>query len=116
MSERNDDLVAISATLNELARAIHEKKLVTTDIREFRALNEALIDINHRITTVGGQIFARRSKQIADAAEAVQERKAQVDQAIKDIERIQHFLDTVHAFLGLVDNVVGLSRKLALAV
>lgn len=115
MSDKNPDLIAVSATLNDLARQIHDKKLETTDPKAYHALNDELIEINHRITTVGGQIFTKRSDSIADAAKGVKDSKAKVEKAIDEIEKVEKFLGTAQAFLGLVDNVVALSRKLALA-
>jgi hypothetical protein len=114
MSAMNPDLVTASGALNDLARTIHDEKSVTNDPNAYRALNDALIEINHRIAIIGGLIFAERSDDIAAAAEQVQSGTEELQQAIARIDRLNNFLQTITQFLGLVDNLIGVARQVAL--
>lgn len=115
MSERNPDLVAVSATLLTLAAAIHAQKDETNDIDTYRSLNSELIEINHRITMIGGLIFRARTQAIMTAAARVEDGKVKVMTAIAEIEKVNTLIKTISSFLGLVDNVIDLAKKARLS-
>src|SRR5690349_7137156 len=116
MSAMNQDLVAVSTSLNELARKIHDEKLVCTDEHAYAALNNLLVEISHRIAMVGGLIFAERSNKIAAAAREVEDSKDQLGDAIDQAEKLKNLLRTATAFLGTVDNVIGVAREVMAGV
>ena len=111
MSEKNADLVELSRTLNDVANQLNLKKAATRDPAVFMALNNELIEVNHRIAMVGGLIFAARSKDITTAAKRVEESRTELAEAIERIDEINKLLETVSAFLGLVDTVIDLAKR-----
>jgi hypothetical protein len=110
MSRKNPDLLAVSMALNELATRIHERKEKTEDPAQYSALNKELIEINHRITMVGGLIFRARSEDIAEAAQAVSESKDEIARGIEEIESMNQLIQNIAGFLGLVDKVIDLAK------
>lgn len=116
MSDMNQDLVAVSTSLNEVASQIHAEKSACTDPAAYMALNNLLVDINHRIAVVGGLIFASRSDTIAEAAKQVTDSKGELSAAIAQVEQMKTLLQTATAFLGTVDNVIGVAREVAAGV
>jgi cob(I)alamin adenosyltransferase len=111
MSDKNPDLVELSKTLNELASELHQKKAATNDTAQYVALNNELFEVNHRITMVGGLIFAARADEIIEAAKRVEDSKSELAEAIEEIEKINQFITAISRFLGLVDSVIDLAKR-----
>lgn len=110
MRQQNPDLLAVSATLNAIATSIHSRKDETEDPDLYKALNTELVEINHRITMIGGLIFRQRTKAITAAAERVGESREAVAAAIESIDKLNAFIKTVSGFLGLIDKVIDLAK------
>ena len=108
---KNPDLVQLSQTLNDIARQLHDKKAATNDPSLYIALNNELIEVNHRITGFGGQIFAQRTDEITLAVSRVEESKDELARAIEEIDRFNDFIEAVTGFLGLVDTVIDLAKR-----
>ena len=108
---KNPDLVQLSQTLNDIAGQLHDKKAATNDPTLYVALNNELIEVNHRITVLGGLIFAQRADEITLAVSRVEESKEELAQAIEEIDRSNDFIETVAGFLGLVDKVIDLAKR-----
>jgi hypothetical protein len=113
VSEKNPDLLAVSQTLNDVANRIHVRKSQTDDPNCYSALNKELIEVNHRITMIGGLIFRERAAAIVTAAKRVQDSKEELVEAIKKIENLNNFIRTVSSFLGLVDKVIDIAKRIA---
>jgi hypothetical protein len=111
MTGQNSELIELSRGLNDIATQIHQKKAATNDPAVYAALNNELIEVNHRITMVGGLIFAARSNAITTAVRRVEDSKAELASAIEQIDRMNKFIRTISAFLGLVDEVIDLAKK-----
>lgn len=110
MSEKNPDLEALQETLEAVQDQIRAKKGVTQDAETYKALNRELIELNHRITLIGGLIFRQQSNAIANAAKKVEASKADLIKEIKKIEKLTSFLKAISGFLGLVDKVIDLAK------
>lgn len=107
---QNPDLLRISQSLNDVANQIHSAAMQTDDPGAYLALNNELIEVNHRITMVGAVIFAQRSQAVAGAAQQVEASKGEIEQAIQDIADISQFLQAASSFLGLVDTAIDLAK------
>lgn len=108
---KNPELVQLSEMLNDIAVQIHRKKAQTDDPEQFVALNNELIEVNHRITVLGGLIFAQRTDEITAAVTRVEQSKEALAEAIGQIDRINRFIETASAFLGLVDTSIDLAKR-----
>ena len=111
MSAKNDELLELSRTLNDVAAELHRKKADTDNTDEFVALNNELFEVNHRIAMVGGLIFTARAQDIADAVKKVEESREELARAIEQVEKVNQFITTISSFLGLVDDVIDLAKK-----
>jgi len=108
---KNPDLLQLSQMLNEIAMELHQKKAETDDPALHTALNNELIEVNHRITVLGGLIFAQRTDEISAAVRRVEASKEELARAIEEINQINQIIDTAAAFLGLVDTCIDLAKR-----
>ncbi|MFL6857394.1 MAG: hypothetical protein ACJ8EB_05740 [Allosphingosinicella sp.] len=114
MSDENPDLLATAAALADARRQIEQAKEATDDVATFQALNDQLIALQQRVAKVDGLIFARRSQAIADAAEGVTAAQGELAAALQRIENLTRTIQTVTAFLGLVDKVIATAASVGI--
>jgi methylphosphotriester-DNA--protein-cysteine methyltransferase len=112
MSEKNPDLIAVSQQINDAMAAIEARKATASTPADFQALNGSLAQLNQRLQSVNGLIFAERSDTIAQAAAEVEEAEAELADAIRSAEQVNRVIASVTGFLGLVDRVIGAASGL----
>lgn len=110
MSKKNTSLAQVQETLAELADSLNAAKWQTDDPEKIRAINNELIEVNHRITMTGALLFHQQTAEIIAAAEQVENAKADVEAEIEKIDKLNDFIAAVSGFLGLVDRVVDLAK------
>lgn len=93
-------------TVFELSRA--RQKALTAEA--MYAISNEIYEVNHRATMVGQLVFSQHTRDIGEAIGKVKESKAKLDEAIAQIDRLNNFLKTIGAFLGLVDKVIDLVK------
>jgi hypothetical protein len=110
MNENTD----LAATRAELIKVMADLRAAIAACVSVDAVNALLIEIdevNHRITLLGQLIFHAQTDEIAAAARDVAAGTAQVRQAIAQIDQLNRFITTISHFLGLVDQVIDLAKR-----
>lgn len=110
-SQQNPDLLAVSQQINDAMAALQARKNATEDPNEFRAFNASLRELNQRLQSVNGLIFAERSQAISEAAEQVEGAQQELAEAIRDVEQLNTVLQSINGFIGLVDRVIAVAAK-----
>lgn len=111
MPERNPDLVAVQVALTTVFERLSAALAAEPDFARKLAINRELAEVNHRITMLGGLIFAARSARLAPLAAAVDAAGPEIDAAIARIERIADFIGAVSKFLGVVDALIDAAKS-----
>jgi hypothetical protein len=114
MSGENPDLMATATALAAARREIEQAKEATEDVATFTALNDKLMALQQRVAKVDSLLFAQRSQAISEAAEGVKEAQGQLAAALQSIQNLTHTIQTITAFLGLVDKVIGAASAVGL--
>jgi hypothetical protein len=110
MSDSNPDLVQLQKTLADTAAGLRAAKAGTDDPEAIKAINNELIEVNHRITMVGGLLFHQQTAAITAAANKVQAARTDVDAEISKLGKIKDFIKAMSGFLGLVDKAIDLAK------
>ena len=114
MSEKNSDLEKVADALGDLVDGLRAAREKESDPEKIKAINNELIEANHRITIVGAVIFHQRTAAITAAASKVESANGDVQREIAKLDNINKFLKTVSGFLGLIDKVVDLAKLAAI--
>jgi hypothetical protein len=108
MTAPNSDLAAMHRALGDLVEQLSAQQEAATEPDQIKALANLIRETNFRIIDVQRALFAAQTAQISAAIEEVMRGKAEVEQAIARIERLNQAIATVTQFLGLVDKVLKL--------
>lgn len=114
MSEKNADLVKVADALGDLTDGLRDAREKESDPDKIKAINNELIEANHRITMVGALLFHQRTAAITAAADKVASGTAAVEKAITDLENINKFIKAVSGFLALVDKAIDVAKLAAI--
>ena len=71
---------------------------------------DELSEVNARVSMVGRQLFTQQTAQIKTRAEAVLAGIASTKAAIKQLDDVKSFIQTVSGFLGLVDKLLATAK------
>jgi hypothetical protein len=110
MSDKNPDLVALHQSLGDIVDALVVKQEVATDPQTIVAIDREIGEVVFRITNVQRALFKQQTAKISAAVAKVGDARADLDAAIAEIEKLNKFLRTISAFLGLVDKVIDLIK------
>jgi hypothetical protein len=108
MTAPNSDLAAMHRALGEIVEQLAAQQEAATEPDQIAALGGMIRETNFRIGDVQRALFAAQTAAIGDAVDEVLRGKADVEQAIARIERLNQAIATVTQFLGLVDRVLRL--------
>lgn len=114
MSEKNPDLERVASALGDLVDGLRAARDKESDPDRIKAINNELIEANHRITMVGAVLFHQRAAAITAAAGKVESATGDVNREIAKLDDVNKFIKTVSGFLALVDKVVDLAKLAAL--
>ncbi|HEX8626448.1 MAG TPA: hypothetical protein VF782_15405 [Allosphingosinicella sp.] len=112
MSGQNQDLLALSRSLNATAEALQARKRASEDAAERTQINAQLRAINQRIQAVNGLLFVQRSEAISVAVARVEEAQEDLGRAIAEAERINQVINSVTGVLQLVDRAIAVATPL----
>lgn len=112
MTDRNSDLQRLQGDLSVALGQLRSALDAATTAPQIQAIAREIVEVDHRITIVGGLIFHEKSEKIAAAVKKVADAKTELNKAIKNNENITTFITTVTAFLGLVDKAIDTAKLL----
>ena len=112
MADRNDDLERLHTSLIELIDQLADRQQQATSVDVVVALSREISEVNHRVVMVGQLVFHAATDKIVAAVKGVDDGRAAVDQAIREIDKLNRFLKVISGFLGLVDKVVDIAKLL----
>lgn len=110
MSNVNSDLAALQLSLIDTNRELAESVHRTDSMAAKQAALIEMIEVGHRITLVGQQLFSQQTGKIAASMEKVVAGQKALEGAIAEIEKVNKFIETVTRFLGLVDDVIEVAK------
>ena len=110
MSGKNSDLEKVADALGDLVDSLRAAREKENDPEKVKAINNELIEANHRITMVGAVLFHERTAAISAAAGKVESAKADVEAEIAKLDKLNKFIESVSGFLGLIDKVIDLAK------
>lgn len=109
----NDSLRELQIILTGRVGLLSKQLDNVTKPDEATAILNEMREFNHRVTLVGSLLFRKETEALTDLVEAVRQKRAKVDKAIKDIENLRNMLQVVSDFLALVDEAIDLAKTLA---
>lgn len=110
---RNDELDAMHRGLVALVVKLELAVDEAATAAQVKALGEQIVAANVRVTAIGRELFARRTKEISTAAAAVSARIPKVEDALADLARLDAFVANMTGMLKLVDHAVETARMAA---
>ena len=110
MSEKNPDLVGLHRMLGNIVDDLVQKQETATDPAIIKAIAVEIRETLFRVTGVQQALFKQQTERITVAVAKVGEAKAELDQAIAEIDKLNRFIKTISGFLGLVDKVVDAAK------
>lgn len=108
----NKTLADLQDRLVRLHKQLREQLKSTDDAAQRQALVTEMIEVTHRVQIVGGLLFAQESEELEAKVADVAKATRKVKDAIAEIKKLKDFLDTITAFLGLVDEALDLAKVL----
>lgn len=97
----------LRARIDELRKA-EEKAALSGDLDAFRSIGNQILEVEHRIRMLGRVEFAQASAALQAKLDPVNAARAELRQAIAEIDKLKAFVKSVSKFLGLVDKLIDL--------
>jgi hypothetical protein len=107
---KNPDLVAVQKMLSADLDKLVEAQEAATDPATVKALGIEIRELAFRSTNVQQLLFRQQTQKITDAVVKIRKADADLKKAIAAIDKLNNFIKTITAFLGLVDKVVDLAK------
>jgi hypothetical protein len=108
----NEALETLQDKLKRLHGKLTDQLRETEDREQRRALQMEMVEVTFRLQLVGSLLFAADAEELDDKVKEISAATRRVNAAIAQIAQLKDFLDTVSAFLGLVDEAIDLAKKL----
>ncbi len=89
-------------------RTAEEKAAAAGNLEAFRAIGNQILEVEHRIRMLGRVEFADATAALKAKLEPINAARAELKQAIAEIDRLKDFVKAVSKFLGLVDKLIDL--------
>jgi len=102
----NPKTLKLQKQLKKTHDAIFNRIGKTTDLDEFDALHQELQEVNFRLMTATRLLFKETTASIDNRVDKVLEAGADVDQAIKEVEKTRDVIKAIGKFLTNVDKVL----------
>jgi flagellar motor protein MotB len=109
-TQMNDTMASLQDRLVRLHRRLRDQLQKTDGTAQRRALQVEMVEVTHRVQIVGSVLFARQSKGLHESVGAVAKATKELNAAITNIKKLTEFLNTLTAFLGLVDKAIDLAK------
>lgn len=106
----NPDLKVVHSELVALAIDLDAAIANARTSSEVNVILDELSEVNARVSMVGRQLFTQQTAKIKTRAEAVLDGIASTKAAIKQLNDIKSFIQTVTGFLGLVDKLLATAK------
>jgi hypothetical protein len=115
MATQNQNILNVYNALCDQQDALSAKIQTTTDPKLAATISTQIQEIAHRIILVQNLLFAADDAQITTAAAGIGKASQTLTTAIANIGNVTGFLNSVAAFLTVVDQVIDIATKLAAA-
>lgn len=112
MNGRNPDLDKLHGQLIDLVDELTQQQERAQTVEAVKAIGREISEVNHRVTLVGQLVFKAQTARITAAVKRVNDGKKALNKAIKEIEKLNAFLNAVTRFLALVDKVIDTAKLL----
>lgn len=103
----NEDLLAIADDL-VLLRAQVRDRMNGATAEESDALFLQILEINHRISMIDQILFKAGARDFSTFVKDIADQTDEIEQAIKEIEKIKRITGAIKNLLGIVDSVIDL--------
>jgi hypothetical protein len=113
VSNQNDRIKQLHKTLGNTVQELSDRLGGTRNVEEAEALLREIEEVNFRLMMVGRLLFSRTTASIDKQIDSLVAANAEVEKAIKEIEKIKDIISAVGKFLGKVDQVIGAIKLLA---
>jgi hypothetical protein len=107
---KNPDLVDVQKLLSGILDKLVKEQETATNPATVKALGIEIREVAFRATNVQQLLFTQQTQKITDAVARVRQGDADLKKAIAQINKLNDFIKTITAFLGLVDKVVDLAK------
>lgn len=102
------DLKAFLRARIDTLRTAEEQAAARGDVEAFRSIGNQILEVEHRIRMLGRVEFAASTTALKAKLDPINSARAELTQAIAEIEKLKAFVKTVSKFLTLVDRLIDL--------
>lgn len=110
VKSQNESIRRVQELLMKELKKLNDSLDDVTDFKQAQAIVREMQEVNHRIAIAGGVLFAAQAQELDEKVPALNKAAKKVEEALKDLKKLEQVLLAVSAFLGLVDEVLDLAK------
>jgi hypothetical protein len=115
MPNQNPNILAIYNSLCNQQDSLSAAIQATGDPKLAATISTEIQEVAHRIILTQNLLFLADAPQLAATVNNVKTSSQDLSAAIKQIQQVTGFLNSVSTYLGYVDQAIDLAKKLAVA-